>query len=344
MRIKVAPSIGFCFGVKRAINLAKRARHKFQRVYSLGALIHNPEVVAELRDSGIKEVQSIDDARGGALVIRSHGTTPETLALARRRGLQVIDATCPYVGRVQRVARDLQSAGYSVIIVGERDHPEVQSILGYARGEGMVFSAGMKIDARKIGVVAQTTIPWKTFQTALADLCQRHFEELRVFNTICAEAAGRQDAAHKLAREVDLMVVIGGHNSANTSRLADIARNAGKQTYQVENEQELNPDWFQAAQAGKPSPVVVGVTAGTSTPSWVVDDVLAKLRTLSIVGTSCPARRGASTRHLTHRASRTTRARVSSGFRKRKHRTGPSRRTPGKAAIKSMTGGASQDA
>ncbi len=286
MRLVVARPIGFCFGVKRAINLAKRARLKFNRVWTLGALIHNPEVVAELRRQGIREVSSLSQVKGGALVIRSHGCPPEVLEQARKLGIEVIDATCPYVGRVQRVVRDLKSAGYLVIIVGERDHPEVQSLLGYARDAGTVYETKMKISEKKLGVVAQTTIPLKTFQAALTDLSQRQFEELRVFNTICQEAASRQAAALKIAREVDLMVVIGGRNSANTSRLADIAREAGKQTYQVENRKELNPGWFAQTQR-------VGVTAGTSTPSWVVDDVLKALRASRPGRRGCRGRRGA---------------------------------------------------
>jgi 4-hydroxy-3-methylbut-2-enyl diphosphate reductase len=286
MRLVVARPIGFCFGVKRAIKLANRARLKFNRVWTLGALIHNPEVVAELRRQGIREVSSLSQVKGGALVIRSHGCPPEVLEQARELGIEVIDATCPYVGRVQRVARDLKSAGYLVIIVGERDHPEVQSLLGYARDAGMVYESKMKISEKKLGVVAQTTIPLKTFQAALTDLSQRQFEELRVFNTICQEAASRQAAALKIAREVDLMVVIGGRNSANTSRLADIAREAGKQTYQVENRKELNPGWFAQTQR-------VGVTAGTSTPSWVVDDVLKALRAARPRAWGYRGRRGA---------------------------------------------------
>jgi len=294
MRLIVAEPIGFCFGVKRAINLAKRARRKFSRVWTLGALIHNPEVVAELRRQGIRPLRDANSAidipqsalKSGALVIRSHGCPPEVLEQAHKMGIAVIDATCPYVGRVQRVVRDLKSAGYLVIIVGERDHPEVQSLLGHARDAGMVYEPKMKITEKKIGVVAQTTIPLKTFQAALTDLSQRQFEELRVFNTICQEAASRQAAARKIARKVDLMVVIGGRNSANTSRLADIAREAGKQTYQVENRKELNPGWFAQAQR-------VGVTAGTSTPSRVVDDVLDALGASRPVRRGRPGRRGA---------------------------------------------------
>jgi len=285
MQLTVAKPIGFCFGVQRAVNLARQARRKFPRVWTLGALIHNPEVVAELRREGIRAVDSLDQVHGGALVIRSHGCPPEIMAQARQLGVAVIDATCPHVGRVQQVVKDLKSAGYLVIIVGERDHPEVQSLLGYARDAGMVYRPKMKIAATKLGVVAQTTIPLKTFQAALTDLSQRQFEELRVFNTICREAASRQAAARKIARKVDLMVVIGGHNSANTSRLADIAREAGKQTYQVESRKELNPGWFTQAQR-------VGVTAGTSTPSRVVDDVLKALRALRPGRRGCQGRRG----------------------------------------------------
>ena len=274
--IVVAEPIGFCFGVKRAINLARSARRKFPRVWTLGELIHNPGVVDDLRRDGIRAVKSLGGVRSGALVIRSHGCRPELMEQARATGIPVIDATCPYVGRVQRVVSDLKASGYSVIIIGERDHPEVQSLLGHAQGVGVVFENNIlrKLKtAKKIGVVAQTTIPLGTYQSALAELSQGDFEELRVFNTNCQEAAGRQAAARKIAQEVDLMVVIGGHNSANTSRLADIAREAGKRTFQVEHKDELNPGWFTPSQR-------VGVTAGTSTPSWVVDDVLTAIRTL----------------------------------------------------------------
>jgi 4-hydroxy-3-methylbut-2-enyl diphosphate reductase len=273
VRIVVAQPIGFCFGVKRAINLARSARRKFSRVWTLGALIHNPGVVAELRKEGIREVKSVAGARGGVLIIRSHGCPPGIIEETRRSGRIVIDATCPYVGRVQRVVQDLKCGGYSVIIVGEQDHPEVQSLLGYAADAGMVYAPHMKLTGRKIGVVTQTTMPFDTLQSALTDLSRGGFEELRVLNTICEEAAMRQAAARKLARIVDLMLVIGGRNSANTSRLADIARAAGKQTCQVENAGELNPSWFNASET-------IGVTAGTSTPSGVVDDVLVALRRL----------------------------------------------------------------
>jgi 4-hydroxy-3-methylbut-2-enyl diphosphate reductase len=277
-RIVVARPFGFCFGVKRAITIAKNARRRHSRVWTLGAIIHNPGVVAELRREGIKAVTRVSEARGGALVIRSHGCPPETLARADKLGVAVIDATCPHVARVQRVVQDLKTSGYSVIIVGERDHPEVQSLLGYARDAGRVYESGMlhrpaRSASLRIGVVAQTTIPLRTFQAAVADLSCGRFEELRIFNTICQEAAGRQAAARKIAQEVSLMVVIGGRNSANTSRLADIAREAGKRTYQVETPAELNPGWF--VQASR-----VGVTAGTSTPSRVVDDVLTALQAL----------------------------------------------------------------
>jgi len=284
-RVMVAQPVGFCFGVKRAVNIAKQARKKFSRVWTLGALIHNPEVEAELRREGIREVKTLERVDRGALVIRSHGCRPEIFEQARRLGVQVIDATCPHVSRVQRFVQDLKSNGYSVIIVGEESHPEVQSLLGYAQDAGVVYQQHMKLTAKKIGVVAQTTIPLKTFQAALANLSQGSFEELRVYNTLCEEAAGRQAAARKIAQVVDLMVVIGGRNSANTSRLADIAREAGKRTYQVEKKEELNPGWFVRAQR-------VGVTAGTSTPSWVVDDVLTVLRTSLARRSARKGRRG----------------------------------------------------
>lgn len=269
-RISVGRPVGFCFGVKRAVRLALRARRQYSRVLTLGPLIHNPVVEAELRAAGIRKVDSPVEARDAALVIRSHGCPPAMLAQVRR-GCAVIDATCPHVQRVQRFVQDLKSAGYFVIIVGERSHPEVQSLLGYAGESGTVYSEGMKLPARRLGVVAQTTVPQKYFRAALTSICRQGFDELRVFDTLCREAAVRQAAAAELAQQVDVLVVVGGRNSANSSRLADIAREQGKPAYPVETADEVKPEWFTHSRH-------IGVVAGTSTPSRVVREVLQRIR------------------------------------------------------------------
>ncbi len=272
----LADKAGFCFGVKRAINTAFEAAGK-GRVYCLGPLIHNPQEVARLRQAGVETVDDFSSLKpGDSLIIRSHGVPPRILAQARDMGLTIIDLTCPFVGKAQRFAEALSKEGYQVVVVGEKRHPEVQSIVGYAgQGAVVVESAddleGLKLQAR-LGVVAQTTQSYSNFSEIVLKLL-RLSKELKVFNTICSSTKERQEAARVLAREVDVMLVVGGRNSANTSRLASLCREEGKPTYHIEVAQEIQPQWLEGVKT-------VGVTAGASTPDWVVGGVLGKLQEL----------------------------------------------------------------
>jgi len=274
MDIFLADKAGFCFGVKRAINTAFEAVDK-TRVYCLGPLIHNPQEVDRLSRAG---VSTIDDftvlSPGDTLIIRSHGVPPHVLSKARDMGLTIIDLTCPFVGKAQRFAEALHKEGYQVIVVGEKKHPEVQSILGYAGENAIVIESAddvgsMKLQGR-IGIVAQTTQSYGNFSEIVLTLL-RISKELKVFNTICSSTKERQEAARVLARQVDLMLVVGGRNSANTSRLADLCRKEGKPTYHIEVAEEVKPEWLKGVDK-------VGVTAGASTPDWIVEGVINKLK------------------------------------------------------------------
>lgn len=276
MEIFLADKAGFCFGVKRAINTAYEAAGK-GRIYCLGPLIHNPQEVERLRRAGI---ETIDDflmlQPGDTLVIRSHGVPPRVLTEARDRGLTVIDLTCPFVGKAQRDAEALNKEGYQVIVVGEKKHPEVQSILGHAGEDAVVVESvedvdGMNLSSR-IGIVAQTTQSYSNFSEIVLELL-RLSKELKVFNTICSSTKERQEAARVLARQVDVMLVVGGRNSANTTRLVSLCRQEGKPAYHIEVADEIRPKWLEGITS-------VGVTAGASTPDWVVEGVLEKLRTI----------------------------------------------------------------
>jgi 4-hydroxy-3-methylbut-2-enyl diphosphate reductase len=223
-------------------------------------------------------VQVVEDfsslSSGDHLIIRSHGVPPQVLEQARGMGLQIIDLTCPFVGKAQRDAEALHRDGYQVVVVGEKKHPEVQSILGYAGNNGVVVEtaedvAGMKFKNR-VGVVAQTTQSYSNFSEIVLKLL-RLSKELKVFNTICNSTKERQEAAHELAGRVDVMLVVGGRNSANTSRLVSVCRQEGKPTYHIEVADEIQPQWFTGIAN-------VGVTAGASTPDWVVEAVLKKLK------------------------------------------------------------------
>ncbi len=274
MNVYVADKAGFCFGVKRAIKTAFEAAAK-GKVYCLGPLIHNPQEVERLRQAGVQVVEDFSSlSSGDHLIIRSHGVPPRVLEQARGMGLQIIDLTCPFVGKAQRDAEALHRDGYQVVVVGEKKHPEVQSILGYAGNNGVVVEtaediAGMKFKNR-LGVVAQTTQSYSNFSEIVLKLL-RLSKELKVFNTICNSTKERQEAAHDLAKRVEVMLVVGGRNSANTSRLVSVCRQEGKPTYHIEVADEIQPQWFKGIAD-------VGVTAGASTPGWVVEAVLEKLK------------------------------------------------------------------
>jgi len=276
MKVVLADKAGFCFGVKRAINTAFEAAAK-GRVYCLGPLIHNPQEVERLRNAGVETVEDFTGLQpGDFLIIRSHGVPPSVLEQAREKGISIIDLTCPFVGKAQKHAEALKKEGYQVAVVGEKKHPEVQSILGYA-GEGAVVIEtpdevdGLRLRSR-VGVVAQTTQSYGNFSGIVLKLL-RFSKELKVYNSICNSTTERQEAARALARETDMVIVVGGRNSANTTRLVSVCRQEGKPTYHIEVADEIRREWVEGVRS-------VGVTAGASTPDWVVRGVLERLQGL----------------------------------------------------------------
>jgi 4-hydroxy-3-methylbut-2-enyl diphosphate reductase len=266
----VASNAGFCFGVKRAIKLAfKAAREYPPPIFSLGPLIHSPQVVKKLEETGVRVIAELNKVKGGTVIFRSHGVTMEEKHLAQQMGLKIVDATCPFVKKVERYASSLSRGGYLLVLVGDKGHPEVQGILSHIKGEALVTESAQDLKGlsgvKKLGVIAQTTQSYKNFQEVVSQslLVAR---EVRAFNTICDATFVRQQEAVALAKEVDCMVVIGGYNSANTTRLAHICRQIQPKTYHVETECELDPLWLRGMQR-------VGITAGASTPSWLISKV-----------------------------------------------------------------------
>jgi small subunit ribosomal protein S1 len=274
MEIFLADKAGFCFGVKRAINTAFANAGK-GNVYCLGPLIHNPQEVDRLLAAGVRTVEDFSSLiPGDYLIIRSHGVPPLVLAQARERGLKIIDLTCPFVSKAQRDAELLQKEGYQVVVIGEKQHPEVQSILGHAGDDAVVVETADDVEGmtfhHRLGVVAQTTQSYSNFSEIVLKLLSLS-KELKVFNTICHSTKERQNAARVLAGQVDVMLVVGGRNSANTTRLVSVCRQEGKPTYHIEVADEIRPEWLKGASK-------VGVTAGASTPDWVVEGVMNKLK------------------------------------------------------------------
>jgi 4-hydroxy-3-methylbut-2-enyl diphosphate reductase len=276
VRVVVARHAGVCYGVERALRLAGEAAASGGPVASLGPLIHNPQAVAALEKQGVAVASSLDEIPGGTVVIRSHGVDPAVITDAESRGLAVVDATCPFVRAAHTCAADLHASGYTVVIVGESDHPEVEGILAHAGGQAHIVQRAADLPARmgrRVGVVVQTTQPPALLQEVVSALLPR-VSELRVCNTICSATAQRQTAAAELADSVDVIVVVGGHNSGNTKRLTEICAERNPRTHHVETADELEDSWFDGAE-------VVGITAGASTPDEQIRGVIAAVEALS---------------------------------------------------------------
>lgn len=277
MKIVLAKSAGFCFGVKRATQMAFDASSKYEQIHSLGPLIHSPQVVEQLEQQGVKVCRQVAEIPGGAVVVRSHGITAEEMHEIEEQHLEIIDATCPFVKKAQDFAAQLSADGYLLVLVGEADHPEVQGIFSYAKGDAIVVTSAAEVPAlpshNKIGIIAQTTQPLENLQE-IVSACLSKAKELRVYNTICDATTLRQREARQIAAEVDLMLVVGGFNSANTSRLARLCKEQQPCTHHIEIASQLQDDWF----VGKKR---VGITAGASTPGWIIDEVLQRLKKIS---------------------------------------------------------------
>ncbi|MBI5142076.1 MAG: 4-hydroxy-3-methylbut-2-enyl diphosphate reductase [Nitrospirae bacterium] len=276
MKVIVSEGAGFCFGVKRAIQLAfDTAKSGAGPVHTLGPIIHNPQVVERLAGEGVTVIDSVGGAEdGGILIIRSHGVGPSVYREIENRGLRMIDATCPFVKTAQEHARKLSEAGYQVIIVGEESHPEVRGILGYAGADAFVIGREDGIEQfsikRKVGIIAQTTQSFENLSRVVLAVLPR-VSELKVHNTICNATRQRQAEAIGLAERVDLMLVVGGKNSANTQRLKTLCEEKGVRVYHVETSDEIDDSWLEGART-------VGVTGGASTPDWIISDVKKRLQ------------------------------------------------------------------
>lgn len=278
MKVELAKYAGYCYGVERAMELTQQAEGRsLKPIYTLGPIIHNHQVVAELETRGIRALSSLTEVTGGTVILRTHGVEPEALTEAKKRGLNVVDATCPFVKRAQAKAAELVREGYEVIILGERNHPEVISHLAYAGDKALVVETEedfAKIPGeRRLGVVVQTTQSLDKLRR-LVDFCLNLTTDLKIHNTICGATSRMQRAARELAGRADVMIVVGGRNSANTTHLAEICTEINTATYHVETEAEIDPAWFTE------DPSSVGVAGGASTPSWILDLVVEKLRHL----------------------------------------------------------------
>ena len=276
MKIEIANHSGFCFGVKRAIKIVEQSLKKGQNIHCLGPIIHNPQVVKSLRNRGLKIVNDLSIIKEGILVIPAHGLEPELIKKATKKGLKIIDATCPLVKKVQKYAEQLNKDKYHIIIVGDKNHAETKGILGFCGTNFQVVESKSEIDIKKlkgqerIGIVSQTTQGiWNFREISLAVLPYSH--ELRIYNTICDTTLKKQNAARKLAKRSDIMIVIGGYNSANTKRLVEVSKETGVKTYHIETAKDINFTWLKDKEK-------IGISAGASTSPESIKNVVSKIR------------------------------------------------------------------
>jgi 4-hydroxy-3-methylbut-2-enyl diphosphate reductase len=286
MKIILADEMGFCFGVRRAIEMVDQLADEGKRVRMLGDVVHNPQVVRDLEGKGVSVITEVRQATSdGVMVITAHGAAPWVAGEAREAGTQVVDTTCPLVEKPQQIARDLANEGYTVVVYGDKNHPEVKGIVGWA-GENALPAkkiedlpwhirrdadgAWAEKPPRKVAVVTQTTSEMDdviAFANELTALALPLGGEVRIVNTICKPTTDRQLAMRKLAREADVCLVVGGRKSANTKHLAEIGNHLGTPSYHIESTGDIDPAWLEGKE-------VVGVTAGASTPDAVIGQVV----------------------------------------------------------------------
>jgi 4-hydroxy-3-methylbut-2-en-1-yl diphosphate reductase len=279
--IEKAAETGFCFGVQRAINILEKAAAKYGSVDSLGAVVHNEQVSQRLNKLGIKIIHNVSEIKSDVVAISSHGVSPQVEAELKSHSREVIDTTCPFVKRAQLNAKKLAEAGFKVIVYGEAQHSEVKGILGWAQEKGLAILDTSPLLAlnempRRLGILSQTTqvpVKFNNFVKETIDLTLAKDTEMRIIDTICHDIRKRQSVSLELAGKVDLMLVVGGHSSANAERLQEICSEV-VETHLIDSVKEINLIWLK----GKKD---IGVTSGTSTPEDTVDKIIKRLATLS---------------------------------------------------------------
>ena len=276
LKIILSDKIGFCFGVKKSIDLAKKVVEKSQnKVYMLGSIINNPQVLEYFMQNGVKVIENLDEIpENSSVITRAHGVSPLILQQAIQKRLNIIETTCPYVKKMHKIAKYLSNNNYYIVVFGDKMHPEISSLLDIINHNALVInsdSEARKIDRKKkIGFFSQTTKNRYKFYK-LSSVLMGNTDELRIFNTICKATSERQNSVSKLARKVHVMLVIGGSKSANTSRLAEICQNQGVKTYHIETKNQMKYEWFNPED-------IVGIASGTSTPDYVISEIVKQIK------------------------------------------------------------------
>ena len=275
MDIIIAKNTGLCYGVKRALKTARDTRQRREgRVASLGDLIHNPQVISDLKKQGVEPVADPNDLTSGTVIIRSHGVSPKIYNALKKKNLEIVDATCPIVKKIQELVARLAGENKEIIIVGNRVHPEIQGLIGYSRGRGRIIEdesqTGLLPPAKKRAVLAQSTQDLFLFEKVVAALIEKT-EELQVFNTICHSTQTRQRATSDLASRVDALFIVGGRESSNTRKLYQISKRILRRTYFIESADQITSPMLRGANT-------IGVSGGASTPPEAIEAAVRKIK------------------------------------------------------------------
>src|SRR5580704_11429403 len=276
MQIKKAGVQGFCFGVAITVKKAEEAIEARDDVTTLGHVVHNPQMVEQLENKGLRNAHSIDEVDSGALFVRAHGLPVDVYEKAKEKNLTIIDATCPMVTKIHVQAEKLKADGYKIIVIGDPNHPEVKGTLSHVPGAWCIQSPAdvEKLPrSSRVGVVVQSTWSGEGFTEVVRALSAKYYE-VRAVNTICTDTHNRQDEALRLAKNVQVMVVVGGKTSADTKHLADLSESHGAKAYHLEGPDEMQSQWFHNVE-------VAGLMSGASTPGWLVDRVETRMEELA---------------------------------------------------------------
>jgi 4-hydroxy-3-methylbut-2-en-1-yl diphosphate reductase len=279
MKINLAKSAGFCFGVKRALKVALETAKQNKKVYMLGDIVHNEDVVNQIEKAGIKKTRRLSCGKGKVLLIRAHGTSENIEAKAHNLGYTIVDATCPMVKEIHKIARGMEQKGHSIIIIGDKKHNEVQGIVGQLKRKALVIDNTQSIPLGKIKKIKKACVVVQSTQnidkvTEIIKAITPCLKDLKFFNTICIPTRIKQEEIRKMPRDNDVMLVIGSKTSANTKRLYEISKSLNNKTYWIASKKEIKTGWLKDAKK-------VGVTAGASTPDQTTQDIISYLRNLN---------------------------------------------------------------
>jgi 4-hydroxy-3-methylbut-2-enyl diphosphate reductase len=272
MKINLAKSAGFCFGVRRAINIALKAANSRDKIYMLGDIVHNEDVIKLIEKTGIKKINRLSDGKNKTLLIRAHGTSRKAIDRASALGYKIIDATCPMVKDIHRIAQEMEKKGYRVMIIGDKKHDEVHGIIGQLKRKAIVVDSLKHIPVKTIKKIKKAALVVQSTQNLervikIVGALKLYIQELKFFNTVCNPTRLKQEEIKRMPQENDVMIIIGSKTSANTRRLYEIAKSLNRRSYWVQSKDDIKLKWFKAAESA-------GVTAGASTPNSTTEQVI----------------------------------------------------------------------